>query len=115
MIARLVRSWTGRVAVSGGSMAPTLLDGDWLLADPEAYRDRSPDAGELVVVPDPREPMRLLVKRVERVDPDGWLRLAGDAPEASTDSRTFGPVDPSTVEARPWFRYWPPRRVGGIG
>jgi nickel-type superoxide dismutase maturation protease len=114
MITRLVRSWAGRVAIVGVSMAPTLLDGDWLLADPDAYRNRSPRAGDLVVVPDPREPSRLLVKRVEQVDPDGWLRLAGDAPAASTDSRTFGSVDPSTVEAQPWFRYWPPHKLGPI-
>ena len=114
MIARLVRSWAGRVAVVGGSMAPTLLQGDWLLADPAAFRSRSPRKGELIVVPDPRRPSRLLVKRVESVDPDGWLRLAGDAPQASTDSRTFGSVDPATVAAGPWFRYWPPRRVGRI-
>ena len=114
MITRLVRSWAGRVAVVGGSMAPTVFDGDWLLADPDAYGERSPGAGELVVVPDPREPGRLLVKRVENEDPDGWLRLAGDARGASTDSRTFGSVDPSTVEAQPWFRYWPPQRLGPV-
>lgn len=114
MLARLVRSWAGRVAVVGGSMAPTLLDGDWLLADPDAFRERSPQVGDLIVVPDPRLHSRLLVKRVQSVDPDGWLRLAGDAPEASTDSRTFGSVDPGSVEGRPWLRYWPPRRLGRI-
>ena len=34
----LARSWSHRVAVVGASMAPTLLPGDWLLADPDAYR-----------------------------------------------------------------------------
>ena len=52
-------------------MAPTLLPGDWLLADPEAYRARPPRVGELVLVPDPREPRRLLVKRVVGVDAAG--------------------------------------------
>lgn len=114
MIARLVRSWTGRVAVSGGSMAPTLLPGDWLLADPDAFRRRPPAAGELVLVPDPRMPERLLVKRVAAAAADGTLELAGDAPEASTDSRTFGSVEAASVAGRPWFRYWPPRRVGRV-
>ena len=42
------------------------------------------------------------------------LRLAGDAPDASTDSRAFGAVDPTTVRGRPWLRYWPPRRIGRL-
>ena len=114
MIGRLARSWAARVAVVGESMAPTLLGGDWLLADPEAYRDRDPVVGDLVLHPDPREPRRLLVKRVSRIDPDGRLHVAGEAAAASTDSRTFGVVDPGTVTGQPWFRYWPLRRVGRV-
>jgi nickel-type superoxide dismutase maturation protease len=110
----LLRSWRARFAVEGRSMAPTLLPGDWLLADPDAFRERGPSIGELVLVPDPRERSRLLVKRVVAVDPEGRLSVAGDHPEASTDSRTFGAVEPSTVEARPWFRYWPLRRMGRV-
>ncbi len=94
-------------------MDPTLLPGDWLLADPVAYVDRSPVLGDLVLVPDPREPSRLLVKRVAEVYTDG-LVVVGDAPDASTDSRSFGPVEASAVEGRPWFRYWPPRRFGRV-
>ncbi len=94
-------------------MAPTLLPGDWLLADPDAYHDSPPGAGDLVLVPDPREPSRLLVKRVAEVV-DGALLVAGDASGESTDSRAFGPVEASAVEGRPWFRYWPPRRWGFI-
>ena len=95
-------------------MAPTLRPGDWLLVDPDGYGRRAPVAGELVVAPDPREPNRLLIKRVADVDPDGWLRLAGDAPDASTDSRTFGAIDPSRVVGRPTLRYWPPGRLGVV-
>ena len=95
-------------------MVPTLQPGDWLLADPDAYRETAPTEGDLVLAPDPRMPTRVLVKRVVATDPDDWLRLAGDAPEASTDSRTFGAIDPATVAGRPWFRYWPPRRWGRI-
>ena len=95
-------------------MEPGLWSGDWVLVDPDAYANRAPGAGDLVLAPDPREPSRLLVKRVAMVDPDGWLRLAGDAPDASTDSRAFGSVDPATVKGRPWLRYWPPRRIGRL-
>ncbi len=95
-------------------MRPGLQPGDWLLADPEAFRRRSPRAGELVLVPDPRDSQRLLVKRVTDVDPRGWLLIGGDAPEASTDSRVFGPVDPAKLEGQPWFRYWPLGRIGRV-
>lgn len=96
-------------------MRPTLEPGDWLLVDPAAYGDRSPRVGELVLVPDPRSPDRLLVKRVTEVLEGGRaLSVAGDAHEMSTDSRAFGPVRTSTVEGRPWFRYWPLRRIGRV-
>lgn len=115
MLRRLIRSWGARVAVEGDSMCPTLVPGDWLLVDPDAYRDVRPKVGYLVIVPDPRQPTRLLVKRVAEVHDDGrelWVR--GDAYEASTDSLAFGPVTTSTVKGRPWFRYWPLRRIGRL-
>lgn len=116
MIRRLSRSWSARVAVEGDSMRPTLEPGDWLLADPDAYRQAPPRVGDLVLVPDPRQPQRLLVKRVAEVHDDGReLFVTGDARAGSTDSRAFGSVTTSTVQGRPWFRYWPPRRVGSIG
>ena len=110
----LARSWAARVAVVGESMAPTLLGGDWLLVDPDAYRGRSPMVGELVLVPDPRSPRRLLVKRVTKLDADGSVHVEGDAAGVSTDSRAFGSVDPATIEGRPWFRYWPLSRVSRV-
>jgi nickel-type superoxide dismutase maturation protease len=109
---RLVRGWGLRGTVVGPSMEPLLRDGDWILVDPDAFRRRPPRAGELVVVPDPREPGRTLVKRVAGADQAGRLELAGDNPGASTDSRAFGPVDPGEVLGRPWARYWPPGRIG---
>ena len=97
-------------------MRPTLEPGDWLLADPNAYVETAPSVGDLVLVPDPREPSRLLVKRVAAVHGDGLeLFVTGEARDASTDSRAFGSVSTSTLEGRPWFRYWPLRRVGRIG
>ena len=96
-------------------MAPTLEPGDWLLADPDGYAESLPLPGDLVLVPDPREPSRLLVKRVAEVHDDGReLFVTGDAHDRSTDSRAFGSVSTSTVGGRPWFRYWPPRRFGRI-
>ena len=77
----------GRVVVEGGSMRPVLEPGDRLLL----VRRRRYPPGAVVAVADPRDG-RLLVKRVAAVTPEGRLVVAGDEPEASTDSRTFGPV-----------------------
>jgi nickel-type superoxide dismutase maturation protease len=109
---RFARGWSLRGGIVGDSMAPLLRDGDWILVDPDAYRRRPPRPGELVVVPDPREPERIVVKRVAAIDSRGLLDLAGDNPARSTDSRRFGPVDPGGVLGRPWARYWPPGRAG---
>ncbi len=110
----LGRSWAARIAIEGGSMAPTLDTGDWVLVDPDAYTRRVPRVGELVLLSDPRRIDRLLVKRVASIMPDGSLDVVGDAPASSTDSRSFGPVDPGAVSGRPWFRYWPPARIGPV-
>ena len=115
MTGRLIRSWGARVAVEGNSMSPTLKSGDWLLVDPDAFRDTPPAVGDLVLVPDPREPARLLVKRTAEVHDGGReLFVTGDSPAKSTDSRAFGSVEVRAVQGRPWFRYWPLSRVGRV-
>ncbi len=114
LLDRLVRSWAARVAIEGPSMEPTIAAGDWLLVDPLAYAERPPAEDDLVLAPDPRDASLVLIKRVVAVDPDGWLRLEGDDPMHSTDSRIFGAIDPARVTGRPWFRYWPPTRIGWV-
>jgi nickel-type superoxide dismutase maturation protease len=100
-----------RVVVQGSSMAPTLLPGDRLVVVPA----RKPRIGDVVAVADPRDPERLLVKRVIGVDPpDSTLIVAGDNPEASTGSATFGPVAHRTVLGRATYRYFPVERAGRI-
>ncbi len=62
-----------------------------------------------MVVHDPRSPSRLVCKRVV----SGRRRhivVRGDNPEASTDSRAFGPVPVEWVVGRVLRRYWPSRR-----
>ena len=99
-------------------MEPTLRDGDWLLVDPDAYAIHPPTVLDLVVVPDPRQESRLLIKRVAHVDPEGYLALAGDHPAHRHQPDFVQPdqilVPPGAVIGRPWLRYWPPRRVGRI-
>ena len=110
----LARSWSARVAIAGRSMEPALEDGDWVLVDPDAFRFRSPRPGDLVLAPDPREPERVLIKRVADVALDGRLTILGDAPDTSTDSREFGTIAVTDVRGRPWFRYWPLERAGPL-
>ena len=103
----LVRSWHARVAVYGHSMEPGLRDGDWLLVDPLA----EVRTGELVVAADSRADGRLVVKRIQSIDADGSVVLAGDHPGHAGDGLR---VPAAAAIGRPWFRYWPPRRLGRI-
>jgi nickel-type superoxide dismutase maturation protease len=109
------RAWLDVVEVQGSSMAPTLLPGEWLLVERRTYAHRPPRVGEIVLAPDPREPSRELIKRVASVD-DGaaTLRLHGDAPDASTDSRDFGSIPAADVRWRAIARYWPPGRTARL-
>ncbi|PVZ14858.1 S24 family peptidase [Actinomycetospora cinnamomea] len=77
-----------RVLVRGSSMLPTLRDGDVVVALPGA----AVRPGELALVRWPARPGQLSVKRAALAFDDGWFAL-GDAPAASTDSRTLGPAE----------------------
>lgn len=104
------------VEVRGRSMAPALLPGDRLLVESLTFRGRAPRTGEIVLATDPRRPSRELVKRIGRVDPSsGSAELMGDAADASTDSRAFGPVELGDLRWRVAIRCWPPGRIGLVG
>ena len=115
----------GRVEVVGGSMAPALLPGDRLLLLRRPLGSPGwPAVGDVVALNDPREPMRVLVKRVADIDQSaGTVTVLGDAAEASTDSRTFGAVPRRALLGRAIYRYapvgrssrapWPPRYASG--
>jgi nickel-type superoxide dismutase maturation protease len=109
------RRWFDVVEVQGSSMAPTLVPGEWLLIERRTYARRPPRVGEIVLAADPREPTRELIKRVASVDGTaGNLDLRGDAPDASTDSRTFGAIPMSAVRWRVVARYWPVTKSGRL-
>ncbi len=99
-----------RIEVQGPSMAPTLCEGDRMVAL-AGLRGRP---GDIVAIGDPRAPSRLLVKRVACVEADRHLHLRGDDPSTSTDSRSFGAVSPALLVGRVVWRYWPPDRRGRL-
>lgn len=99
-----------RVTVTGLSMAPALLPGDRLLV----LRTRRVRIGDTVVVRDPRDPFREVVKRVAALGPEGAVTLRGDHATASTDSRTYGAVPRTLVVGRVIYRYAPPERVSRL-
>jgi phage repressor protein C with HTH and peptisase S24 domain len=77
-----------RVRVRGPSMAPTLRDGDVILA-----RMRVPaQSGAVVLVRWSERPGQLSVKRAIRHAERGW-HVEGDNTVASTDSRVLGPAE----------------------
>ena len=89
-------------------MLPTLQPGDRLWVDPAAYRDRPPRAGEIVVLVDPEEGKRWLVKRVRSVDAvSATVDVRGDAADTARDSRRFGPVPMGSVIGRVYRLYYP--------
>ena len=94
-----------RYEVEGESMAPSFAPGERVVVNRAAYFFSQPRPGDLVVLRDPRQHDRLLIKRIDRpAGDDGWLVL-GDNPSASTDSRTVGPVRRELIVGKVWFRY----------
>lgn len=104
-----------RCSVEGDSMRPLLAPGEMLVADRGVYRDYRPAAGDVVLARDPRDPVRLLVKRIDHLDLHGNAWLLGDNAAASTDSRVFGAVPLDAIAARVRWRYWPLSRIGRVG
>ncbi len=83
-------------------MEPAFKPGDRLVV----LRRRKVRAGDVVAVPDPRQPQRILVKRVTDVDGDR-VTVVGDNRRESTDSRHFGPVQRGSVTGVVVYRYHP--------
>jgi len=98
-----------RLTVSGDSMLPTFRPGDRVVVVPT----RSVAPGHIVAVADPTAPARMLIKRVQGVAPAG-LDVRGDNEDASTDSRTFGPVPMAAVIGRVVYQYHPSERAAWL-
>lgn len=118
------------MVVRDASMLPALRPGDRLLVDRRAYRRGPPRVGEIVVLVDPEEPSRWLVKRIAAVGPGappasvteapgapllpplpvGTVFVLSDAPGPTRDSRRFGPVSVGRLIGRVYRRYFPSDR-----
>lgn len=94
-----------RVLVAGPSMEPSLRNGDWVLVR-LTTRLRP---GDVAVMAHPHRPDLRIIKRLVHREPGGWWVL-GDRPDASDDSRKFGPVADSCMIGRVALRYKPLRR-----
>lgn len=98
------------VAVRGPSMLPTLRPGERLVTVPAALLGRA--AGRVVVVDDPWAGDHPVVKRLARVEGETVVVL-GDHPQASTDSRVWGPLPRGAVR-RVAVARWPSLRRRGL-
>jgi nickel-type superoxide dismutase maturation protease len=104
-----------RVVAEGSSMVPVVMPGDCLVA----VRGRRLRRGDVVVVEHPERPGFEMVKRLAGVPGDEieGRRLAhGEhwvlgTTDASTDSRTFGPITARAIRGVVKLLYWPPERV----
>jgi Signal peptidase, peptidase S26 len=127
--------WRGpwRLAVSEGSMLPTIAPGDWLVVNPLIRR--WPARGTIVVF---HEPLAggLAIKRVtagpgdrvpfaggflELAEDEAWLTSDADEKTAAgagfgppVDSSRYGPVSVEHLVGRVVLRYGPARRFGRI-
>ena len=86
-------------------MCPTLRPGDRLLVNRAAYLLTRPRPGDIVVLRDPEEPGRVLVKRVAELQDDGSCFVDGDNHATSRDSRWLGPLSRESILGKVWLRY----------
>ena len=108
--------------VQGGSMAPTLTNGQLVVVSAHPYRVREPRRGEVVAARPTSLGGTALVKRLvalphDHIDLDGQQRqlgedeyfLLGEAASDSLDSRRFGPVSRHELIGPVCARVWPPK------
>lgn len=90
-------------------MEPGFSSGERILVNRLNYVLRKPRRGEVVIVRDPRDESRELLKRIVAVPGDivEGIRLRpnayfvkGDNERQSTDSRAFGPLDRDLIAGK---------------
>jgi signal peptidase I len=106
--------------VSGASMVPTFQDGDYLIVDELTYRFREPEAKEVIIFKYPKDPSKYFIKRViglpgetvngTKLDVDQYY-VEGDNRDASSDSRSWGPLPRKLIVGRPILRLLPIKQL----
>jgi nickel-type superoxide dismutase maturation protease len=92
-----------RFAVAGDSMLPSFAPGEHVLV---SAWSRHHAIGDVIVLADPEQQERWLVKRVASPpDQEGRIWVLGDNEAASRDSRNFGRVSSNAVAGRVMFAY----------
>ena len=71
------------------SMEPFCREGDFAVVNRMSYLFSRPKIGQIVVLKDPRDCSRLVLKRIGAIQ-NSFLWVEGDNKERSTDSRDFG-------------------------
>lgn len=95
-----------RYEVDGPSMEPAYRHGERLLVNRLAYADRAPAVGDVVVLRDPDDATRHLLKRVAAAPAtDGAVFVLGDNAAMSRDSRVFGAVPRAAIVGKALFKY----------
>jgi len=101
-----------RFRVNGLSMYPLLKHGEEVLVDLNAYQASCPMLGDIVVASHPDRAHFHLIKRIgsppmsERLSLHDGYWLEGDNPDASTDSRAFGPVPEAAIFGKVVCRFF---------
>ncbi|GAV64376.1 Peptidase_S24 domain-containing protein [Cephalotus follicularis] len=124
------------VLTYGPSMLPTLnMTGSLLLAERFSTRLGKVGRGDIVIVRSPVVPRRTVTKRIIGMEgdsvtyvvdpqnsnicdtivvPKGHVWIEGDNIYDSKDSRNFGAVPYGLLEAKVFWRIWPPKDFGSL-
>lgn len=73
-------------------MLPLLRDGDEVLVDARAYRQRRPALGDIVIAHHPQRPGFPVIKRITALLDNDRYFLSGENYAESSDSRDFGAI-----------------------
>ncbi len=97
IILKLVKFFTGKIrliSIKGDSMYPTIKNGEIKWVDYSKNALNSLKIGDIVLFKNPLG-NNLIVKRIEKHDPDKgfWMKGDNNKPLESTDSGVFGFID----------------------